>query len=76
MKRNIIISLFGGVVLLSACHDLDLNPLANGSTENWYSSEKEIEMAVNDYIVIVFGLWMTKVLLLQIGLVSACIERI
>ena len=48
MKRNIIISLFGGVVLLSACHDLDLNPLANGSTENWYSSEKEIEMAVND----------------------------
>lgn len=48
MKRNIIISLFGGVILLSACHDLDLNPLANGSTENWYSSEKEIEMAVND----------------------------
>ena len=34
--------------MLSACHDLDLNPLASGSTENWYSTETEVEMAVND----------------------------
>jgi len=34
--------------MLSSCHDLDLNPLANGSTESWYSTETEVEMAVND----------------------------
>lgn len=34
--------------MFSACHDLDLNPLSNGSTENWYSNETEIEMAVNE----------------------------
>lgn len=49
MKRNnILICLLGGITLFTACHDLDLNPLANGSTENWYSSETEIEMAVNE----------------------------
>ncbi|MGP1590791.1 MAG: RagB/SusD family nutrient uptake outer membrane protein [Prevotella sp.] len=30
-----------------SCHDLDLNPLSNGSTENWYSSAKELQMSVN-----------------------------
>lgn len=49
MKRNnIIICLFSGITLLTACHDLDLNPLSYGSTENWYSNETEIEMAVNE----------------------------
>ena len=33
---------------LTACADLDLNPLANGSSENWYHDETEIEMALND----------------------------
>ena len=47
MKRNnIIVYLFSGVTLFSACHDLDLNPLSNGSTENWYSNETEIENLV------------------------------
>ncbi len=33
MKRNnIIICLFSGITLLTACHDLDLNPLSYGST--------------------------------------------
>ena len=49
MKRNkIIITLFSGITLLSACHDLDLNPLSYGSTESWYSDETEVEMAVNE----------------------------
>lgn len=49
MKRNnLIIYLFGSITLFTACHDLDLNPLSYGSTENWYSSETEIEMAVNE----------------------------
>ena len=32
-----------------SCVDLDLNPLSEGSSENWYSSQAEIEMAVNDF---------------------------
>lgn len=36
------------LILLSSCHDLNLNPLSSGSTETWYSSEKEIEMAANE----------------------------
>ena len=49
MKRNkIIIALFTGMTLLSACHDLNLNPLSYGSTESWYSDETEVEMAVNE----------------------------
>ena len=47
-RKNIIIALFSGSVLLTACHDLDLNPLSYGSTESWYSNETEIKMAVNE----------------------------
>ena len=68
MKRNnIIVYLFSGVTLFSACHDLDLNPLSNGSTENWYSNETEIEM-------IHFGRWMKKVI--PIGLTIRFIVKI
>jgi len=49
MKNKLIRLLFiSGLFLFSACTDLDLNPLSEGSSENWYSSESEINMAVND----------------------------
>lgn len=48
MKRNIIAFLLGSCCLLNSCYDLDLNPLSQGSSENWYSSETEIEMALKD----------------------------
>lgn len=48
MKRIVI--LFVGCCLgLSSCYDLDLNPLSSASNENWYSSETEIEMSINDF---------------------------
>ena len=34
---------------LTSCVNLDLNPLSEGSSENWYSSQQEIEMSVNDF---------------------------
>ena len=42
--------LFIGMLSLSmaACADLDLNPLSEGSSENWYHDETEIEMSLND----------------------------
>ena len=38
--------LLTGIVSLSmtACANLDLNPLSEGSSENWYHDETEIEM--------------------------------
>lgn len=48
MKHNIMMLLLGGALLLNSCNDLDLSPLAQGSSENWYASEAEIEMALND----------------------------
>lgn len=42
--------LLTGIMALSmaACANLDLNPLSEGSSENWYHDETEIEMALND----------------------------
>ena len=36
------------VLSINACANLDLNPLSEGSSENWYRDETEIEMALND----------------------------
>ncbi len=47
MKLNIL-TIISLLVVLSSCNDLDLNPLAEGATGNWYSDETEIEMSLND----------------------------
>lgn len=46
MKNKILI--FALIAVITACHNLDLNPLSEGSSENWFSNETEIAMAVND----------------------------
>ena len=47
MKLNkLIYSLV--LILLVGCNDLDLSPLSEGSSENWYSNESEMNMALND----------------------------
>lgn len=47
--------LFASIALVfSACSDLDLNPLSEGSSENWYSTEVEVQLAVNDLFREVF----------------------
>lgn len=56
MKLKNIGMIFGCAAWLVSCHSLDLNPLANGSTENWYSDEAEVEMAVNELYRGVFWL--------------------
>ncbi len=35
-------------VFSTSCADLDLNPLSEGSTSTWYSTQEEIEMSMND----------------------------
>lgn len=54
LTNNIKITLLGSALLLSSCHNLDLNPLSNGSTETWYSNETELKMAVNELYKSVF----------------------
>ena len=44
MKKVLIICLF--INSLLSCVDLDMNPLSQGSSENWYSSESELSMSV------------------------------
>jgi hypothetical protein len=46
MKYTIYILLI--LFFATSCTELDLNPLSEGSSENWYSNEMEIEMALND----------------------------
>jgi len=48
MKRtNIYSIILLIIVFFASCQDLNLNPLYYGSSENWYSSEEELEMSVN-----------------------------
>lgn len=46
MKRNLIIAFFG-LLLISSCGSLDLNPLSDGSSETWNSTPEEIVMSLN-----------------------------
>ncbi len=34
-------------ICLSSCHDLDLQPLSQASTETWFANSSEVEMALN-----------------------------
>ncbi len=45
MKKIAILSLSLGL-LTSSCNDLDLNPLSEGSSENWYTNASELDMSV------------------------------
>lgn len=46
MKK--LIFLFGIICITSCSAELDLNPLSSGSSDNWYSDDTEINMALND----------------------------
>jgi starch-binding outer membrane protein, SusD/RagB family len=49
MKNKIsTILLLIGLIFNFSCTELDLNPLSEGSSVNWYSTESEITMALND----------------------------
>lgn len=49
MKKNYFIISILSAFLFNSCIDLNLNPLSEGSSENWYSTKQEIEMSVNDF---------------------------
>jgi hypothetical protein len=48
MMKKFIISIFVSAAVLTGCVDMNLNPLDEGSSENWFSNAQEIEMALNE----------------------------
>ena len=49
MKNKIsLFLLLYGIIFLSSCNDLNLNPLSEGSSGNWYTNENEINMSLSD----------------------------
>ncbi len=56
MKKAILYSIIISAFLLTSCvKTLDLNPLSQASSGNWYSSTEEIEMVLNSlYVTDVF----------------------
>jgi len=48
MKNINIITGLVFATILTACVDLDLNPLSKGSSKTWYSTETEIQLSLND----------------------------
>ena len=47
--KKILIACIASAFALTACVDLDLAPLSEGSSETWYSTQQELEMSVNDF---------------------------
>lgn len=56
MKYKILVILIS-IFALTACQDLDLNPLSEGSSANWYSDESQLDMSLNDLYREVFWPW-------------------
>lgn len=50
--KNIFKTYITGIVCcaICSCADLDLNPLSEGSSDNWYHDETEIEMSLNNLL--------------------------
>lgn len=48
MKKIIFSTISSILLFFTGCQNLDLNPLSEGSTENWFANESEFVMALND----------------------------
>ncbi len=41
MKKILLVTVILSTLTFSSCVDLDLNPLSEGSSGNWYSTQQE-----------------------------------
>jgi len=55
MKRSILSIIVAILITTTGCQNLDLNPLSEGSSDNWFKNENEIILALNDLYRA--GLW-------------------
>lgn len=55
IRSNIFLYIVVFILVLSSCKDMNLKPLTQGSSESWYTTEEELDMAVNEFYLI--GYW-------------------
>ena len=55
MKYQLITFIAGLALLLNSCVDMSLTPLSNANSEAWYTTEQELDMAVNEFYIL--GYW-------------------
>lgn len=46
--KKLLISIISVLFMAMGCQNLDLHPLSEGSSENWYKNDNEITLALND----------------------------
>ena len=54
MKSNIAI-VAASALMLSSCMSMDMVPKSQGNSESWYSTEKELQLSVNEFYI--HGYW-------------------
>lgn len=57
MNKTLYTSVAAAALMLTSCESMDMTPLSQGNSESWYSTEVELEMAVNEFYIL--GYWNT-----------------
>lgn len=60
MKKNILSLTLAASVLATACVSMDMTPKSQGNSESWYTTETELNMAVNEFYIL--GYWQEPLL--------------
>ncbi len=55
MNKILYTSIASAALMLTSCESMDITPTSQGNSESWYSSEVELEMAVNEFYIL--GYW-------------------
>lgn len=55
MNKTLYTSVAAAALMLTSCESMDMTPLTQGNSESWYSTEVELEMAVNEFYIL--GYW-------------------
>lgn len=55
MKNQLIAFLAGLSAAFTSCVDMDMTPKSQGNSESWYTTETELNMAVNEFYIL--GYW-------------------
>ena len=60
MKKLLFSAILSVLLLCNGCQNLEMNPLSQGSSENWFSNEEEFDMAVNQLYQLGYWWWETN----------------
>ncbi len=60
MKKNILSLTVASIILATSCTSMDMTPKSQGNSESWYTTETELNMAVNEFYIL--GYWQEPLL--------------